>query len=95
MIKIEFEKPFDYEGEKLAGIDLNTEDIKGRDIKYLVKQYKRDTKSKERDIIKELDDEFLLLVAAKMSGRQVEFFDELPAGEYMKVVTEVKNFLLP
>ncbi|MGN1126380.1 MAG: phage tail assembly protein [Ruminococcus sp.] len=84
--------PIDFEGATYKEIDLSgLDELTGKDIKFISKQYRRLGGSA---MTKELDIEYLQLVAAKATGLPVEFFDELKAKDSTTVEVIVRNFLI-
>ncbi|MGN1130962.1 MAG: phage tail assembly protein [Ruminococcus sp.] len=89
---IELNTPIDFEGTTYKEIDLSgLDELTGKDIKLISKQYRRLGGSA---MTKELDIEYLQLVAAKATGLPVEFFDELKAKDSTTVEVVVRNFLI-
>lgn len=84
--------PINFEGTEYKEIDLSgLYELTGRDIKDISKQYRRLGGSA---MTKELDIEYLQLVAAKATKLPIEFFDELKAKDSTTVEVVVRNFLI-
>lgn len=88
---IVFKKPFEFEGEKFTEITLDLDGLKGRDITETQRQY---TAEGNFSAVPATDPEFCKRIAALAAGQTLEFFEELPAPDFVKVTTSVQNFLL-
>jgi hypothetical protein len=88
---VEFRKPYTFEGEEhkevdLSGLDnLSTKDILDAD--------KRFAASGQTALMNEMVTGYCLIVASKASGKPIEFFEQLPASEGLKVKNVVMAFL--
>ena len=92
-MKIEFDKPYKFEDKEYSEIDLKIEDLTGRDLLGLGRQYAKELGSKVQ-AVKALDEEYHLIIAEKVSGQPKEFFYNMPAPEFMKVSAQVMGFLM-
>ena len=91
MSTITFKKPFEFEGETHESVTLELENLKGRDITETQSQYTAEGKF---SAMVATDSEFCKRIAALSASKPLEFFDELPANEVLKVTQSVQNFLL-
>lgn len=96
-MRIEFSKPLEFENKKYSGIDINIENIKGKDIRNDVKSFKS-LHGNDR-IVQILPyasiisrDDFIVYFAAKHAGVPEELIDELPLADFNRVYTEVSGF---
>lgn len=87
---IEFKKPYTFDGNEYKEINIDLDSLTGADLLRVGKQYKKEGNSSP---MKTLDETYHVMVAAKASGQKVEFFENLPAPEFVKVTTEVMAFL--
>lgn len=88
---ITFKKPFEFDGEEFKEITLDLDSLKGRDITETQRQY---TAEGNFSAVPATDPEFCKRIAALAAGQTLEFFEELPAPDFVKVTTSVQNFLL-
>lgn len=87
---IKFRKPYTFEGETFDGIDLSgLEDLSARDM---IATQRTMEKSGSINVLPEMSLEYACLFAAKATGKPVEFFQELPPKEAIKVKNRVTNF---
>jgi hypothetical protein len=85
---IQFEKPFMFEGNTYAEIDLSgIEELTTSQLKTAEKIY---TKKGKVSAAPEMSTAYACIVAHMVSSRPIEFFDRLPAKEGMKI----KNLLI-
>ena len=92
MIEIKFDKPYQFEDESHDSIVIDLESMTTRDLIKIESKYKREVKN--ASAVKELDTQFIILVAVHASGKVVEFFDKLPIKEMAKIKGEVIPFLM-
>lgn len=88
---ITFKKPFEFDGEEFKEITLDLDGLKGRDITDTQRQY---TAEGNFSAVPATDPEFCKRIAALASSQTLEFFEDLPAPDFIKVTTSVQNFLL-
>ena len=87
---IKFRKPYTLEGETFDGVDLSgLEDLSARDM---IATQRTMEKSGSINVLPEMSLEYACLFAAKATGKPVEFFQELPPKEAIKVKNRVTNF---
>lgn len=88
---IKFKKPYTFEGEKISEIDLSgLENITGNDM---VQVNKGLVKQGVTPMLQEMQLEYAQLMAARVTGRPVEFFRNLSAKDSMKLKNTVSNFI--
>lgn len=88
---IKFKKPYTFEGVEHEEVTLDLDNLKGRDITETQSQYTAEGKF---SAMVATDSEFCKRIAALAASQPLEFFDELPANEFIKVTQSVQNFLL-
>lgn len=88
---IKFNKPYKFEGTEYTEVDLSgLEDLTVKDLAAADKQFYAQgnvAASTETSIA------YACIVAAKAAGKPVEFFENLPVNEGIKVKMEVVGFL--
>lgn len=88
--KIQFKKPYEFEGEAYLEVDLSgLEDMSGRDMSLISRSMEREGNFTP---VKEVSVEYAFRVAAKATKLPVEFFEGLPMKEAAKVKNKVLNF---
>ncbi|WP_297429316.1 phage tail assembly protein [Clostridium sp.] len=88
---ITFKKPYIFEGQTYDGIDLsNIENIATKDLLEVDKLY---TKLGYVSPTAEMTLAYACIIASKITQKSLEFFNNLPGNEIMKVKTAVINFL--
>lgn len=85
-----FKKPYKFDGAEHASVQLDLRALTGKDIADLHAQW---TALGYFAMQPETDSDFCVLVAAHAAGLVPEFFDGLPAAEYLSIETQVKVFL--
>lgn len=89
--KIKLKVPIRFEGKSYAEIDLTRlHDIKAADM---ITINRRMTRNGNIDISPEMTLEYALNMANIATGLPLEFFDQLPAYEAMKIKGRVTTFL--
>ena len=89
---IKFKKPYKFEGKEYESIDLSgLEDLTAEDMVALEKQY--DRKTPGLNFMSELKVEYAMMMAARAARQPVEFFEQLPAKEAVKVKNRIMGFL--
>lgn len=86
-----FDKPVSFEGAEHESIDLDLDSLTGKDMSVIKRQWAGEGNFSP---VPAADMTFCEYVAAHASKMPQEFFEALPAKEYMKVTQEVSNFLL-
>lgn len=87
-----FLKPVEFEGKKYESIDLDLESLDARAMIEIERQYLVST-SNQGVVLKELNKEYQLFVAAKAAKMPIEFMYALPAQDFMRITLSVQNFL--
>lgn len=90
MTKVEFIKPFEFEGVDYESVELDLDSLKGSDLSAAKKQWQRAGNVASAVT---LDIDFCIYVATLACDQPIEFFNGLPAKEYNKVYGEVFSFL--
>ncbi|MBE0470514.1 MAG: phage tail assembly protein [Methyloprofundus sp.] len=90
-MKHEFDKPVKFEEKEYKHIDLNLDSLTGKDMSVIKRQWAGEGNFSP---VPAADMTFCEYVAAHASKMPQEFFEALPAKEYMKVTQAVSNFLL-
>lgn len=86
-----FKTPFTFEGKEFTEIDLDVEELTGKDLMAA---------SKEARIlgdvtpVQELSMTYLAVVAAKAAKVTIDMIQALPAKDFSKIKVVVQNFLL-
>lgn len=90
---IKFKKPYRFEGKEYTELDLSgMEDMTGADMIAVNKIMQR-TSSAMIDVMPEVSLEYAFYFAARAAKLPVEFFQNLPTKESMKVKNRVMGFL--
>ena len=84
--------PIKFDGSEVKEVNLNLEDLCGRDVRKATKQFKMLNKGFLGVV--HLEEEFLCLIAANASGKPVEFFDSIRSYDFYNILWEVQSFLL-
>lgn len=88
-MKYELSKPYEFEGKVYEEIELDLESLKGSDMSAVKKQF---TAMGHRSMAPVFDADYCALVAARASKLPIEFFNEMPAKDYVEVTATVTNF---
>lgn len=87
---IKFRKPYTFEDQVYEGVDLSgLEDLSARDMIATQRSMER---SGSINVIPEMSLEYACIFASRATGHPVEFFQELPPREAIKVKNRVTNF---
>ena len=88
---LRFKKPYSFEGETFTEVDLSgLEDISAADLCKVGKMVK---KIDGVDPIAEMSLPYAIFMAARVTGKPLEFFQQLPAREAVKLKNLVVGFL--
>lgn len=88
---VKFNKPFSFEGEVYAQIDLSgVENLTGQDLDDAENMLLRVNKP---SMVPEMSMTYLFFLASKATGKPQEFFFQLPAKDSLKVKRTVTSFL--
>lgn len=87
-----FEKPYVFEGKTYDGVDLEAlEKTTTKDLYELDKYFAGKGK---RMLVPEVDREYCLAILAQANGLPLEFFNEMPARDSIRIRGRVQNFLV-
>lgn len=88
-----FKKPYEFEGKTYESIEFDLDNLKGSDVAAAKKAF---TAAGGFAPVPAADSEFCALVLERVvSPKQpTEFFQGLPANEYVKLTQIISNFLL-
>ena len=90
---VKFRRPYTFEGQEYAGIDLHgLEDTTAGQLQNVGRSLLKKQPGLNPSTL-EMTMEFASMLAAKVTGKPLEFFERLPAKEAMKVKTAVVGFL--
>ena len=88
---LRFKKPYSFEGETYTEVDLSgLEDLSAADLCKVGKMVK---KIDGVDPIAEMSLPYAIYMAARVTGKPLEFFQQLPAREAVKLKNLVAGFL--
>lgn len=88
---LRFQKPYFFEGETYTEVDLSgLEDLSAADLCKVGKMVK---KTDGVDPIAEMSLPYAIYMAARVTGKPLEFFQQLPAREAVKLKNLVVGFL--
>lgn len=88
---LRFQKPYSFEGETFTEVDLSgLEDLSAADLCKVGKMVK---KIDGVDPIAEMSLPYAIFMAARVTGKPLEFFQQLPAREAIKLKNLVAGFL--
>lgn len=88
-MRYEFLKPYEFEGKVYEVIELDLDSLKGSDMSAVKKQF---TAMGHRSMAPIFDADYCALVAARASKLPIEFFNEMPAKDYVEVTATITNF---
>lgn len=87
-----FSKPIKFEDEpEIKEIEIDLDGINGYDISEVKKKF---SAAGNFSPILATDTDFCIMMAARKSGKPIEFFKELPGKDYLAIAQGVQNFLL-
>lgn len=87
---VEFTKPFEWEGDSYSGIDLSGLDFLS--AKDMIQVQRTMERSGSINVLPELSLEYACLFASKATKMPVEFFQDLPPKEALKIKNKVTKF---
>lgn len=90
-MKIEFSKPYVFEGETYESIELDLEGLSGEDMLAVNRQFSAEG---HYSLAPSADMNFHALLAARACKQPIEFFLKMPAKEFANVTQVVANFLM-
>lgn len=87
---VEFKKPYKFDDDYYDGIDLSgLEDLSAADM---IKTQREMERSGSINVLPEMSLEYACIFAARATSMPVEFFQNLPPREAIKVKNRVTNF---
>lgn len=90
-MKYVFEKAYQFEGETYTEIEFDLENLKGSDIAAVKRKY---VVSGGAAIVPTSDMEFCVLLLNRVTKKPIEFFNGLPARDYVQITLMVSDFLM-
>lgn len=88
---LRFAKPYTFEEERFTEIDLSgLENITAADM---IATQKLMTKGGTVDMLPEMSVQYACIIAARITGKPIEFFTGLPAREAIKLKNMVSGFI--
>ncbi len=85
-----------FEGKDYASVELNVEDMSGKQIAGYLKNYSKLAARNDafaRSITTaQLSDDFVIYVASQVSGQPIEFFETLSVADYIGVIGTLQGF---
>ncbi|SFP11278.1 phage tail assembly protein [Salibacterium halotolerans] len=88
---IEFKKPYQFEGQEYKDVDLSgMENLCAKDLMDADKKFNN---SGQTAIMNEMTIGYSCIIASKSTGKPVEFFENLPAPDALKIKRTVMGFL--
>jgi len=91
MLKIEFDKPHTFEGKEYAELQLDLDNLSGRD---LISAGKEARAMGDNSPVVELSKIYHAVVAAKAARVPADLILSLPVKEFTRVTMAVQDFLL-
>lgn len=86
-----FTKPYEFEGKTYDKLVLDLESLTGADISVVKRTY---AAGGNYSPIPATDSDYCILIAARLAKQPIEFFNALPARDYLALSQSVSNFLL-
>lgn len=90
-MRVDFNKPVNFEGKEYSGLDLDLEGLTGKDLVTAAKEAKA---IGVINPVQEFCPVYLACVAARAAKVPVEMIESLPAKDFTEVKASVQNFLL-
>lgn len=91
MYRVTLKKPYVFEGKSYSAIDLSgLENIRAADMIAVNRLLNR---KGNVDFLQEMTLEYALNIAAKATGKPIEFFEQLPPYAAMQIKNRVTGFL--
>lgn len=92
-LNVKFRKPYRFEGQDYDGVDLTgLEDLTAGALENVGRALLKKRPGLNPSTI-EMTMEYANLLASRVAGKPLEFFERLPAKEAMKIKTTVVGFL--
>lgn len=86
-----FSKPYVFEDEEVKEIEIDLESLKGSDIAAAKKEFSQEG---HFSVMLASDPVFCMMLAARLTKRPKEFFEDLPGKDYLAISQGIQNFLL-
>ena len=86
-----FSKPYEFEGKVYESIEFDLDSITGADVSTVKRQFMAAGKTAQ---LYTTDLDFCAMLLAKVLKQPVEFMDQMPGKDYLKLATMVSVFLL-
>ena len=91
MYRVTLKKPYVFEGKSYSAMDLSgLQDIRAADMIAVNRLVNR---KGNVDFLQEMTLEYALNIAAKATGKPIEFFEQLPPYAAMQIKNRVTGFL--
>ena len=90
-MKVKLSQTYNFGGKEFNELDINVEEMTGKDFMQCEKEFK--ARNKDAGAVKELEDSWVITVAAKSVGVKYGDLLNLVSIDYLKVVNGVKRFL--
>lgn len=84
-------EPFKFEDKEYTELSFNFKGLSGKDVKQARRMFEETARVVP---MLALDEEFCELMAAKAAGVPYEFMSELPASDYLAIITMTQNFFM-
>lgn len=92
-LHVKFRKPYRFEGQDYDGVDLSgLEDLNAAALENVGRALLKKRPGLNPSTI-EMTMEYAILLASRVAGKPLEFFERLPAKKAMKIKTAVVGFL--
>lgn len=92
-MKITLSKPYSFEGKEYTELEINFDNLTGREVSQAKKDFIRSGNFYGGNIL-QTDMDFCVYLAAKAVDQPIEFMEGLPAKDYLTVSTLAAGFLL-
>lgn len=86
-----FKTPYEFEGKKYEELEADLTQLKGRDLADAKRAY---TKAGNFAVLPVTDADYCVEIISRLTKLPREFFDDMPARDYLAITTEVSNFLM-
>lgn len=90
-MRIDFAKPFNFEGKEYTGLDLDLDGLTGQDLLDCEKQV---GSAGAQSLVMETNKTYLTYIAARAAKVLPDLILALPAKEFSKLTVQVQGFLL-
>lgn len=90
-MKHTFAKPYKFEDQEFTELEMDLDSLTGKDISAAKRQW---ALAGNFSPVPASDMDFCAALAAQASKQPLEFFEQMPAGEFTKITQAVSNFLM-